>query len=81
MATLVGMVQPAPLLTDRFFAAAALANAAHGGQRRLGTQTPYAAHLMIVAGLVLEDGGDETQAIAALLHDSVEEGCRGTAMD
>jgi (p)ppGpp synthase/HD superfamily hydrolase len=65
---------PPPRLTDRFFAAAALANEAHGGGRRLGTQIPYVAHLMIVAGLVLEDGGDETQAIAALLHDSVEDG-------
>lgn len=46
----------------------------HGHDRRLGTQVPYAAHLMIVAGLVLEDGGDETQAIAALLHDAVEAG-------
>lgn len=46
----------------------------HGDHRRLGTQIPYAAHLMIVAGLVLEDGGDETQAIAALLHDAVEDG-------
>jgi len=68
------MSSPGPLLTDRFFAAAALANEVHGGQRRLGTEIPYAAHLMIVAGLVLEDGGDETQAIAALLHDSVEDG-------
>ena len=65
---------PPPLLTDRFFAAAAFANEVHGGQRRLGTQIPYIAHLMIVAGLVLEDGGDETQAIAALLHDAVEDG-------
>ena len=55
-------------------AAAALANEAHGGHRRLGTQIPYAAHLLIVAGLVLEDGGDETQAIAGLLHDAVEDG-------
>jgi (p)ppGpp synthase/HD superfamily hydrolase len=46
----------------------------HGGHRRLGTQIPYSAHLLIVAGLVLEDGGDETQAIAALLHDAVEDG-------
>jgi (p)ppGpp synthase/HD superfamily hydrolase len=61
-------------LTDRFFAAAAFANEVHSGQRRLGTQIPYVAHLMIVAGLVLEDGGDETQAIAALLHDAVEDG-------
>ena len=63
-----------PRLTERFFAAAALANDAHGGHRRLGTQIPYAAHLLIVAGLVLEDGGDESQAIAALLHDAVEDG-------
>ena len=51
----------------------------HGGQRRLGTQIPYVAHLMIVSGLVLEDGGDETQAIAALLHDAVED-AGGAAM-
>jgi (p)ppGpp synthase/HD superfamily hydrolase len=65
---------PPPVLTERFFAAAALANEVHGGHRRLGTQVPYAAHLLIVTGLVLEDGGDETQAIAALLHDAVEDG-------
>jgi (p)ppGpp synthase/HD superfamily hydrolase len=74
------MPEPAPQLTDRFFAAAALANELHGGQRRLGTQVPYAAHLMIVAGLVLEAGGDETQAIAALLHDSVEDGGGGAIL-
>ena len=38
---------------------------------------PYAARLMIVAGLVLEDGGDGTQPIAALLHDSGEDGGGG----
>src|SRR5687767_12359492 len=65
---------PTPRLTDRFFAAAAFANEVHGGQRRLGTRIPYSAHLMIVAGLVLEDGGDATQAIAALLHDAAEDG-------
>ena len=68
------MPPPPPRLTDRFFAAGAFANEVHGGHRRLGTQIPYSAHLMIVAGLVLEDGGDETQAIAALLHDAVEDG-------
>jgi (p)ppGpp synthase/HD superfamily hydrolase len=68
------MPPPPPRLTERFFAAGALANEVHGDHRRLGTQIPYAAHLMIVAGLVLEDGGDETQAIAALLHDAVEDG-------
>jgi (p)ppGpp synthase/HD superfamily hydrolase len=73
--------QSAPQLTDRFFAAAALANELHGGRRRLGTQIPYAAHLMIVSGLVLEAGGDETQAIAALLHDSVEDGGGRTMLE
>ena len=53
----------------------------HGGPRRLGTQIPYVAHLMIVAGLVLEDGGDETQAIAALLHDAVEDGGGAAMLD
>jgi (p)ppGpp synthase/HD superfamily hydrolase len=72
---------PSPQLTDRFFAAAALANEVHGGHRRLGTQIPYAAHLMIVAGLVLEDGGDETQAMAALLHDAVEDGGGGSMLE
>lgn len=81
LATLLEVPQSAPLLTDRFFAAAALANEVHGGQRRLGTQVPYAAHLMIVAGLVLEAGGDETQAIAALLHDSVEDGGGRTLLE
>lgn len=65
---------PPPHLGLRFFEAAALANDVHGGRRRMGTEIPYAAHLLIVAGLVLEDGGDETQAIAALLHDAAEDG-------
>jgi (p)ppGpp synthase/HD superfamily hydrolase len=63
----------APQLTDRFLAAMALAARIHTG-RRLGTEIPYMAHLLVVAGLVLEDGGSETEAIAALLHDSVEDG-------
>jgi (p)ppGpp synthase/HD superfamily hydrolase len=63
-----------PRLTDRFLAAVALASEVHGTQRRLGTQIPYLAHLLVVTGLVLEDGGDETQAIAAMLHDAVEDG-------
>lgn len=64
----------APILTERFLAAALLANTVHGGKRRIGTEIPYAAHLLIVCGLVIEDGGDEEQAIAALLHDAVEDG-------
>lgn len=63
----------APPLTSRFLAAVALASELHPG-RRLGTQIPYMAHLLVVTGLVLEDGGGEDEAIAALLHDSVEDG-------
>ncbi len=53
--------------------AAAFAFALHADQRRKGTTIPYLAHLMSVAALVLEHGGDEEQAIAGLLHDAVED--------
>ncbi len=46
---------------------------AHARQKRKGTETPYVSHLLGVASLVLEHGGDEEQAIAALLHDAVED--------
>ena len=45
----------------------------HAAQRRKGSDIPYVAHLLSVAALVLEDGGDEDQAIGALLHDAVED--------
>src|ERR1700690_2729339 len=48
----------------------------HAGQARKGTAVPYLSHLMAVASLVLEAGGDEEMAIAALLHDVVED-CGG----
>jgi (p)ppGpp synthase/HD superfamily hydrolase len=60
-------------LTRRFTEALDYAVAAHAGQLRNGTQLPYVSHLVSVAALVLDDGGDETQAIAALLHDVVED--------
>src|SRR5262249_23615650 len=43
----------------------------HATQKRKGTAIPYMAHLLSVAALVLEDGGAEDEAIAALLHDAV----------
>src|SRR5579864_2336169 len=61
------------MLTDRFDAALAYAERAHREQRRKGSDTPYVAHLLAVCALVLEHGGDEDQAIAALLHDVVED--------
>ncbi len=50
-----------------------LAAELHAAQLRKGTSIPYVSHLMSVAALVLEDGGDEEQAMAALLHDAVED--------
>ena len=45
----------------------------HGRQRRKGSGIPFMAHLLGVTAIVLEDGGDEEQGIAALLHDAVED--------
>lgn len=60
-------------LTGRFEEALGYAAHLHARQKRKGTAVPYVAHLLSVAGLVLENGGDEDQAIAALLHDAVED--------
>lgn len=61
------------VLTDRFDRALLYAAHVHGGQTRKGTSIPYVAHLLAVAATVLEYGGDEDLAIAALLHDSAED--------
>jgi (p)ppGpp synthase/HD superfamily hydrolase len=63
-------------LTWRFDLALQFASGLHHGQARKGTTIPYISHLMSVCALVLEAGGDEDQAIAALLHDAVED-CGG----
>ena len=60
------------LLTARYTEALVRAKFLHSGQRRRGTLVPYLAHLQSVASLVLEDGGTEDEAIAALLHDAAE---------
>lgn len=61
------------MLTARFEVALAFAARLHAGQLRKGTQIPYVSHLLAVAGLVLEHGGGEDEAIAALLHDAIED--------
>src|SRR5207253_10508587 len=66
-------------LSRRFDEALRFASKKHGGQTRKGTDVPYIGHLMGVASLVLEAGGDEDMAIAALLHD-VGEACGGAPM-
>lgn len=60
-------------LTDKFDRAFIYASAIHGGQVRKGTSIPYLSHLMAVSATVLEYDGTEDMAIAALLHDSVED--------
>lgn len=66
-------------LSRRFEQALLFATRKHAGQSRKGTRVPYVSHLLSVAGLVLEAGGDEELAIAALLHDVVED-CGGAPM-
>ena len=61
------------VLTDRFDRALLYATHVHGGQVRKGTSIPYVAHLLAVAATVLEYGGSQDMAIAALLHDAVED--------
>lgn len=60
--------------TLRLAQALSIAIEAHDGQVRKGTSIPYIAHPMAVAALVLEYGGNEDQAIAGLLHDTIEDG-------
>ena len=69
------MLKP-PALGSRLQRAFRYAAEKHAGQTRKQTAVPYLSHLMAVASLVLEAGGDEDLAIAALLHDVVED-CGG----
>jgi (p)ppGpp synthase/HD superfamily hydrolase len=62
-----------PMLSTRFEQALVFACQLHARQLRKGTDIPYVSHLLAVSSLVLENGGDEDGAIAALLHDAVED--------
>jgi (p)ppGpp synthase/HD superfamily hydrolase len=53
--------------------ALAWADELHASQRRKGSDIPYLSHLLAVTALVLEAGGGEDEAIAALLHDAAED--------
>ena len=61
--------QPTGLIEEAF-------NIASHGHRdcvRKGTSIPYISHLLGVSALVIEHGGTEVQAAAALLHDVLED--------
>ena len=60
-------------LGERFVDALGYAALAHAGQLRGSDGQPYIAHLLRVTGLVIQEGGSEDEAIAALLHDAVED--------
>ena len=61
------------LLTSRFDEAFRYTHQIHAAQVRKGTGAPYIGHLMGVASIVLDVGGSEDEAIAALLHDAAED--------
>jgi len=60
-------------LQSRFEEALLLAARLHARQKRKDKDLPYISHLLAVTALVFEDGGEEDEVIAALLHDAVED--------
>lgn len=60
-------------LSERFREALVYADEAHHGQTKKGGEIPYVSHLLAVTAMVLETGGGEDEAIAALLHDAAED--------
>jgi (p)ppGpp synthase/HD superfamily hydrolase len=60
-------------LTERFEEALLYASRVHANQKRRGTRIPYLAHLLGAANIAITFGADENEAIAALLHDAIED--------
>ena len=56
-----------------FESALKFASGLHAKQTRKGSDAPYISHLLAVAAIALEHGATEKEAIAALLHDAVED--------
>ena len=61
------------MLTDRYKQALQYAAEVHEGHTKKGSDVAYLSHLLSVSALVMENDGDEDEAIAGLLHDSVED--------
>ncbi len=62
-----------PMLSPLFDSALSYASHLHRGQFRKGTKIPYVSHLISAAAIALEHGATEEEAIAALLHDALED--------
>ena len=67
------MLGPGSLYSERFIDALRVAAELHATQARKGTSFPYVAHLLGTCAIALEFGANEDQAIAALLHDAIED--------
>ena len=63
----------APLYSERLIDALGVAARLHAGQRRKGSDIPYLSHLLGTCGIALDYGAGEEEAIAALLHDAIED--------
>jgi GTP pyrophosphokinase len=61
------------LYSERFLRALEAAARLHGKQRRKGSGVPYISHLLGTCAIALDYGADEDEAIAALLHDAIED--------
>ncbi|MBD1901454.1 MULTISPECIES: HD domain-containing protein [Cyanophyceae] len=61
------------MLSQRFTDALTFATALHANQIRKGSGVPYISHLLGVTSIALEHGANEDEAIAALLHDAIED--------
>jgi len=61
------------MLTEKYRSALQFAATLHDTHTRKGTEIAYLSHLISVSALVMENGGNETEAIAALLHDAIED--------
>ncbi|MBC6475797.1 MAG: HD domain-containing protein [Hormoscilla sp. GM102CHS1] len=61
------------MLSEKFTEALTFAAQLHATQKRKGSGVPYIAHLLGTASIALEYGANETEAIAALLHDAIED--------
>jgi len=70
-----------PKLTGQFSKALVYAELKHHNQVRKGGNIPYFGHLLSVASLVINDNGSEDQAIAAVLHDCVEDAGGALTLD
>ena len=69
----MGVVDLVTKLSGRLDDAFRYAHEVHAEQKRKGTESPYIGHLMGVSSIVIDDGGSEDEAFAALLLDAAED--------